>query len=253
MSKDEKVEYAKGVKGEIDNRPKRFYSEVNVAGQDDHWAIHLDGRPLRTPDKRQLVLPTKELAEVIADEWRGQGERIDLQSMFNTRLVNVALDRTPVARGELGREAARYASTDLVCHLADTPAKLKARQEAAWAPLREWAAKEMGVKLSTVEGIIAIAQPEESVEAVRLHASGLDDFRLTALVHAVAMLGSAVLGLAVERRRITAVEAFDLSRVDEIFQAEQWGEDAEAVKRTERNRAEAHALDLWLDALGPTI
>jgi chaperone required for assembly of F1-ATPase len=240
-------------KGEIDNRPKRFYSEVKVAGQDDHWAIHLDGKALRTPEKRQLVLPTKALAEVIADEWRAQRERIDLQSMFNTRLVNVALDRTPVTRGELGREAARYANTDLVCHLAEAPAALRARQDAAWAPLRDWAAKEMGVRLSTVEGVIAIAQPEDSVEAVRLHASGLDDFRLTALVHAVALLGSAVLGLAVERRRITAVEAFEVSRIDEVFQAEQWGEDAEAVKRTARNRAEAHALDLWLDALGPTI
>lgn len=253
MSKDEKLEYAKGVKGEIDNRHKRFYSDVKVAGQDDHWAIHLDGKPLRTPEKRQLVLPTKALAEVIAEEWRGQGERIDLQSMFNTRLVNVALDRTPATRGELGREAARYANTDLVCHLADGPAALRERQEAAWAPMRDWAAKEMGVKLATVEGIIAIAQPEESVEAVRVHASGLDDFRLTALVHAVALLGSAVLGLAVERRRITAVEAFDISRIDEIYQAEKWGEDAEAVKRTERNRAEANAIDLWLDALGPTI
>ena len=253
MSKDKKLEYVKGVKGEIDNRPKRFYSDVKVTGQDDHWAVHLDGKPLRTPEKRQLVLPTKELAEVIAEEWRGQGERIDLQSMFNTRLVNVALDRTPKTRGELGREAARYANTDLVCHLADGPTALRVRQEAAWAPLRDWAEKEMGVRLSTVEGVIAIAQPEASVEAVRIHASGLDDFRLTALVHAVALLGSAVLGLAVERRRITAVEAFDISRIDEIFQAEQWGEDAEAVKRTERNRAEAHALDLWLDALGPTI
>jgi chaperone required for assembly of F1-ATPase len=236
-------------KGEIDNRPKRFYREVAVVGQDDHWSIRLDGKPLRTPEKKLLVLPTEALAKVIADEWRSQGERIDLQNMFNTRLANVVLDRTPALRGELGREAARYAHTDLVCHLAEGPGKLHDLQEKTWAPLREWAADALGVKLDTVEGVMACAQPEKSVDAVRAHAATLDDWRLTGLVHTIAFLGSAVLGLAVERRRVTAAKAFEFSRIDEEFQAAQWGEDAEARRRTERNRIEARAIDLWFDAL----
>jgi chaperone required for assembly of F1-ATPase len=235
-------------KGEIDNRPKRFYREVAAVGQDDHWSIRLDGKPLRTPEKKLVVLPTDALANVIADEWRAQSERIDLQSMFNTRLANVVLDRTPASRGELGREAARYAHTDLVCHLAEA-GKLQDLQEKAWSPLRTWAADKLGVKLDTVEGVIACAQPEKSVDAVRAHAATLDDWRLTALMHAIAFLGSAVLGLAVERRHLTAARAFELSRIDEEFQAAQWGEDAEAARRTERHRAEARALDLWFDAL----
>jgi chaperone required for assembly of F1-ATPase len=245
--------YARGVKGEIDQRPKRFYAEVQVVGEGANWAVHLDHRALRTHGKKQLVLPTQALANVIADEWRGQGERIDLQSMFNTRLAYMALDRTPVARGELVKETARYAATDLVCHLADGPAVLRARQDAAWGSMRDWVAKELGVHLKAVEGIIPIAQPEASIEAVRHHASGLEDFRLSALSHAVSLLGSAVLGLAVERRFISAAEAFEMSRIDEAYQAEKWGEDHEATIRTERTRAEARALDLWFDALGPTI
>jgi chaperone required for assembly of F1-ATPase len=236
-------------KGEIDNRPKRFYTDVTVVGQGDSWSIRLDGKQLRTPEKKAMVLPTEALANVIADEWRAQGERIDLQSMFNMRLANVAIDRTPGARADLGKEAARYAHTDLVCHLAENPAVLRQRQEAAWAPLRAWAGLEMGLSLMPVQGVIAAAQPDESVEAVRRHAAALDDFRLTGLVHGIAMFGSAVLGLAAERRHITAVQAFELSRIDEEFQAQQWGEDAEAARRTERNRAEARALDLWFDAL----
>ncbi len=235
-------------KGEIDNRPKRFYREVAVVGQDDHWSIQLDSKPLRTPEKKLLVVPTEALAGVIAGEWRSQGERIDLQNMFSTRLANVVLDRTPATRAELGREAARYAHTDLVCHLAEA-GSLQQLQEEAWAPLRAWAAEQLGVKLDTVEGVIACAQPEKSVEAVRTHASTLDDWRLTGLVHAIAFLGSAVLGLAVERRRLTAANAYEISRIDEEFQARQWGEDAEAARRTERHRAEAKSLDLWFDAL----
>lgn len=244
------MEYAKGVKGEIDQRPRRFYTDVAVVQGESGWGVTLDGKALRTPDKKLLALPTEALAEVAADEWRVQGERIDLQSMFTNRLANVAIDRAPETRAELAAEAAKYTETDLVCHLAERPAALREQQEAAWGPLREWAASAHGVRLLPTEGIVAQPQPEASVEAMRAHAAGLDNFRLTGLVHAVAMMGSAVLGLAVERERIAAAEAFELSRVDEIFQAAQWGEDAEAVRRTERNRAEARALDLWFGALG---
>ena len=239
----------KSPKGEIDNRPRRFYREVVVVGQGDSWSVHLDGKPLRTPEKKLLVLPNEALAKIIAAEWRAQTERIDLQSMFNMRLANVVVDRTSQSRAGLGEEVARYAHTDLVCHLAAGPASLHTRQEAAWAPLRDWAAKEMGVRLQPVEGVMAGSQPEASIEAVRRHAVGLDDWRLTALAHGIAMFGSVILGLAVERKRLTAAEAFELSRIDEAFQAEQWGEDAEAARRTERSRAEARALDLWFDAL----
>jgi chaperone required for assembly of F1-ATPase len=239
----------KGVKGEIDQRPKRFYTRVDVAQDADAWTIALDGKNLRTPEKRPLAVPTQALANVIADEWRSQAERIDLLSMFNTRLANVALDRTPGLRAEIVAEAARYATTDLVCHLAERPAALREMQEAAWTPLRDWAGQVLGVSLIPVEGIVATDQPAESIEAVRHHGLSLHDFRLTALAHAVALFGSAVIGLAVERRHILAADAHDLSRVDEAFQISQWGEDAEAKRFTERARAEALALDRWFDAL----
>lgn len=236
-------------KGEIDQRPRRFYERVGVEPAEGGFGVVLDGRPLRTPEKRPLVLPTVELAEVVAEEWRAQGERIDLQSMFNTRLANVVLDRTAAVRAELAAEAARYAETDLVCHLADHPPALKAQQETAWAPLRGWAAEALGVRLEPVEGVVAARQPDASLASVRTHAASLDDFRLTGLVHGIALFGSAILGLAVERRRLTAEEAFELSRVDEAWQASQWGEDDEARRRTERGRAEARALADWFSAL----
>lgn len=237
-------------KGEIDRRPRRFYESVEVTPVEGGWAVSLDGKPLRTPAKRPLVLPTQALAEVIADEWRGQGERIDFASMHANRLANVAIDRTPETRAELAVEAARYAETDLVCHLAERPEKLRVLQETAWAPLRAWAADTLGVRLVPVTGIIAVPQPQDSIDAVRRHGEAIDDFRLTALVHSIAVFGSAVIGLAVERRRLTAVEGHDASLVDETFQASLWGEDAEAARRRDAVREEAKALDLWFDALG---
>jgi chaperone required for assembly of F1-ATPase len=242
------MEYAKGVKGEIDQRPKRFYHDVSIEPVANGWQVLLDGRMLRTPERKPLTLPTRLLAQVIADEWSAQKERIDLQTMFNTRLANVVIDRAPAARNELAAEVAKYAETDLVCYLAEAPTSLRERQEAAWAPLRDWAG-EFGAPLYPVSGIVPLPQPRASLDALLRHAESLDDFRLTGLVHAVGLSGSAVLGLAVEQGRLTASEAFELSRIDEAYQSARWGEDIEAAKRAESHRAEARALDRWFQSL----
>ncbi len=243
------MEYAKGVKGEIDQRPKRFYETVEVASADAGWVVTLDGRALRSPGGARLHLPTQALAQVLADEWRAQGERIDLASMYNTRRAYGVSERSAEIRERLIEQTVRYAGTDLVCYLADRPAALRARQEAAWAPWRVWAEEAHGVRLVAVSGILPVDQSEASLQAMRDHANALDDFRLDGLVTAVALLGSAVLGLAVERGRLSAVEAFEVSRVDELYQIEQWGEDGEAARRTASQRLEAQALDAWFAAL----
>lgn len=243
------MEYAKGVKGEIDQRPKRFYEAVEVVAAEGGWVVALDGRALRTPGGRRLVLPGEGLACLLADEWRAQGERIDLASMFNTRRAYGVSERTADVRAFLIEQVVRYAGTDLVCYHADHPVGLRARQEAAWGPMRLWAGEAHGVRLVAVSGILPVNQPAESLDALRRHAEALDDFRLDGIVASVSLLGSAVLGLAVERGRLTAEDAFELSRVDELYQIEHWGEDAEAAKRTAIQRQEARALDAWFAAL----
>lgn len=239
----------KGVKGEIDQRPKRFYREAAVGGAGDAWKVLLDGKVLKTPEKADLLLPCEAMARALAAEWNAQEERIDIASMFITRTANVAIDRTPHARSEMADEAARYVSTDLVCYLADSPEELCERQEQAWTPLRDWAKSSMGLELLTTDGLAPVEQPAATIEAVRAHASALDDWRLTGLVFGVGLCGSAVLGLAIEQSHLDARQAFELSRIDEAFQESIWGEEAEAMRVTERRRAEAVALDLWFEAL----
>ncbi len=243
------MEYAKGVKGEIDQRPKRFYAAVEIATGDEGWVVTLDGRALRTPGGKRLHLPTEKLAQLLADEWKAQAERIDLASMYNTRRAYGVSERPAEIRAGLIEQVVRFAGTDLVCYLADRPADLRTRQEAAWAPWRMWAEQAHGLRLVAVSGILPVNQSAQSLQALRSHASALDDFRLDGLIAAVSLCGSAVLGLAVEQRRLTAIDAFELSRVDEAYQIEKWGEDAEAARRTANQRLEAQALDAWFAAL----
>ena len=229
--------------------PKRFYKTAAAAEVQGGFAVELDGRPIKTPAKTGLTLPTKALADAIAAEWESQGETLHLQEMTLTRLANVAIDRTPDTRAELATELARYAGTDVTCYLAETPSELRARQEAAWQPWRDWAGKTLGIVLVPVIGLIASPQPQASLDAVRNHALERDDFRLTALTWGCSLFGSAVLVLAVEAGALKADAALAASCIDEDWQAEQWGEDDEA-KAVRLGRArEAAALQTWFDAL----
>lgn len=231
------------------NLPKRFYKDAAVARDGEGYSVELDGRAIKTPAKATLTLPSEALARAVAEEWAAQGETLDLQGMTLTRLANVALDRTPETRADLAEELSRYASTDVTCYLAEAPAALRERQEAAWRPWREWAGKELGVVLVTVVGLIASPQPQASLDAVRDHALGLDDFRLTALAWGCSLLGSAVLSLAVQCGVLGARDAFAASCVDEIWQSEQWGEDDEAMTVRAAREKDAAALQIWFDAL----
>lgn len=228
---------------------KRFYKSASAFEIENGWSVQLDARPLKTPAKAALALPTQALAEAIAEEWETQGEAVDVPSMHLTRLANVAVDRTPLAREAMADELARYCETDLLCHLAEGPEPLRTRQEAVWAPVRAWAGKSLGIVLLPVEGIVAAPQPPASLAAARDHALGLDDFRLTGLAYGCGLLGSALLALAVSEGEMAAADAFEASRVDETFQSEQWGVDEEAAAATEARRLEAEAFGRWIAAL----
>jgi len=225
--------------------PKRFYKAATVEPQGDGWTIALDGRTITTPTRGALTLPREALAEALAAEWNAQGERIDLTAMYLMRLANIAIDHAPDARDGMADEVARFCETDLICHIAEEPEDLIALEEEHWAHVREWAGEALGVNLVTTEGVRATPQPDASLEAAREYALSLDDFRLTGLVHACALYGSALLAMAVCEGLLTSEDAYEMSRLDEAYQAARWGEDEEAAAATAGKRVEAAALGRW--------
>lgn len=231
-------------------RPKRFYRDVTAEpAEGGGWEILLDGRSVKTPGRDLLRFPTEALAQEVAEEWAEQSSHIDLLGMHLTRLANVAIDRTPEMREELAEEVVRYCETDLLCHIAEEPFELAALEEARWTPVLDWAAETLGVILVTTSGIIAVPQPGASLQAARDYALGLDDFRLTALVYGCGIYGSAVLSMALVQGALTAESAFNLSRIDEEWQIERWGEDEEARTAADAKEVESDALGRWLEAL----
>lgn len=215
---------------------KRFWTETMVVPQDGGFGIELDGRPVRTPAKAGLVVPSEAMAQAVAAEWDAQGEKIDPSHMPMTRSANAALDKVIPQQAEVAAMLCEYGSTDLLCYRAESPAALVARQAEAWDPLLDWAREALEAPLTTAAGVMYVAQPETSLAALRRAVDGLDAFELTALHDLVSLSGSLVIGLAAARAHQSAPELWPMSRIDETFQAEQWGVDeeaaaAEAVKR----------------------
>jgi len=223
------------------NLAKRFYKDVALSKINAGFHITLDGRILKTPGKLPLIITRQDRAEHVAAEWNAVETHINPSLMPCTRLMNVACEQTPQRREALIQEARNYAGTDLLCYRADAPEELVKRQSEGWDPLLDWAAAQ-GIVLQSTQGIIAMTQPDKSLDHMAEHASILDDVDLTLLVHFIATFGSAILGLAVMTRHIMAETALQLSRLDEIFQIEQWGEDEEAKARTAFIKTETLSL-----------
>lgn len=207
---------------------KRVYKEVSLVALPEGWQPALDGKPLRTPGGRALLLTRIALAEAIAAEWRAQGEEILPAAMPLTQLASTALDRIATARPAIVDQLVAYGASDLLCYRAGAPEDLVERQRRAWDPLLLWAEAALGAPLVTTTGVLPVAQPAASLERLRARLDGYDDFRLSGVQSAVAALGSLVLGLALAERHLSAEEAFALSQLDETYQSELWGLDREA-------------------------
>lgn len=234
---------------ESEERLKRFWKAVDVAEGEGGWTVLLDGRAPKTPAHAKMTLPTEVAARLVADEWAAQGEFIEPGTMPATRLASTAIDRVSQVRDAVADEIAAYAGSDALCYVAEHPTPLVERQAREWTPWRDWAARELGVTLEPAEGIVHRAQDPAAAARVKALALELDDFALTGLAAAVPLLGSAILGLAVQRGVLSGEAAFDLSRIEEAFQEDQWGVDAEAAERTANRRAEAVLFDRWFRAL----
>ncbi|HZC37749.1 MAG TPA: ATP12 family protein, partial [Sphingomicrobium sp.] len=207
---------------------KRFWKSVDVAREDHGWGIRLDGRAVRTPARVPLKVPSEELAEAIAEEWRAAGEDVDPRAMPLTGIANAAIDRVAPDKDAFAAGLARYAEADLACYRAEGPRALIERQEASWDALLAWARRRYDVDFAVTSGLMHVAQPEATVERLGHAVAALDAFQLAGLSPLVTIGGSLIAALAVLEKAITPEQAWDALSIDERWQLEQWGVDAEA-------------------------
>lgn len=210
---------------------KRFYKACASAPGEGGYVVTLDDRPVRTPARAVLTLPSAALAEAIAKEWDGQGEEVKPQTMPLMRLATTALDRVATQRDAILDDLASYGGSDLLCYRAEHPRELVERQSAQWQPLIDWAASEHDAILAVTGGLVAVQQPEPALRALRRPLETLDSFGLVATHTVTSATGSLVVALALLAGRIDGDTAFELGALDDLYALEVWGEDREARER----------------------
>lgn len=231
---------------------KRFYTAVAAVPEDGAWRITLDGRPVRTPKRAPLSLPTAALAAAVAEEWDAQGESIAPATMPMTGLANAAIDHVLPDAQAFAAGLAAYAESDLVCYRADAPADLAARQGEAWDPFVSFARTRYDAALRVTDGIAHIAQDAAAVQRLAAALQGMDAYRLAAMQPLVTIAGSLVIALALAEGEVDAEAAFDAGHLDELYQAEKWGDDAEATAARTARRAAFDAAARFLSLLDAT-
>jgi chaperone required for assembly of F1-ATPase len=228
---------------------KRFWKEVSVESEGEDWTIKLDGRPVKTPARAPLAVPSRALADGIAEEWRSTDETIDPRAMPLTGIANAAIDRVTPDREAFAHGLATYAEADLACYRAGGPHELADRQTKEWDSLLGWARRRFDVDFAITLGLVHVAQPEGTVKQLGHTVGTLDPFHLAGLSPLITIGGSLVAALALLEKAITPEQAWHAVSVDERWQLEQWGADAEAEAALENRRRDFLAAARFLDLL----
>lgn len=221
---------------------KRFWKEAKSVKTDGGWTVELDGRPVRTPAKAPLVVPTRAMADLIATEWDAQQGKIDPTTMPATRSANAAIDKVALQHAEVADMLAAYGDADLLCYRASHPQELIDRQAAIWGPVLDWAAQDLGARLTPVSGIMHAPQDAAVLARLTAMVHAFTPFQLAAFHDLVSISGSLILGFAATRAHKPIDQLWTISRLDESWQEEQWGVDEDAAAQADvKKQAFLHA------------
>jgi chaperone required for assembly of F1-ATPase len=228
---------------------RRFYKNVTVEKGENGFSILLDGRPVRTPKKLPLAVPTRALADAIAAEWAAQGAHIDPSTMPLSKLAITAIDGVAGHLAEVAGDIVKFANSDLLCYRAEAPEALQRLQAEAWDPVLRWAEMELGGRFVSAEGVMPVRQSAEALNSIAAAMAPYDAMALAAVHVMTTLTGSALLALAHAKGRLSADEAWAAAHVDEDWQIAHWGVDVEAAERRAKRSSEMQAASRFLALL----
>jgi chaperone required for assembly of F1-ATPase len=229
--------------------PKRFYKDVTVEPRDGGFAVLLDGKPVKTPKKVALAVPTRALADAIAEEWAAQGTHIDPATMPLSKLAITALDGVAANKSEVAADIVKFAGSDLLCYRAKSPDALQRLQAEVWDPVLRWMEAQIGARFVLAEGLMPVEQNQAVRDGIAAEVAPYDAMALAGLHVMTTLMGSAVLALVHAKGKLSAEDAWAAAHLDEDWQISQWGVDVEAAERRAKRLGEMQAASRFLKLL----
>jgi chaperone required for assembly of F1-ATPase len=228
---------------------RRFWKDVSLEQGTYGHGIRLDGRPLKTPKKGDLYLPTRPLADAVVAEWEAVGEIIDPAQMPMSGFANAAIDHVAPDRAKFVGSIAAYAESDAFCYRADEGDALLVKQAEVWDPWLDWARGRYDVSFTLVRGVMHQSQPEATLEKLRAAVVARGTFELAAMAKLAHLAGSLVAVLAIVERTGQPDQLWSAVCLEELWQEELWGSDHWAQKNRADREAEFLAAGRFLDLL----
>lgn len=230
---------------------KRFYKEVSVRETEGGWQVMLDTRALKTVKGGLQVVPTRALAQALADEWDSQGEKVDPATMPLRDMADYAIDIVADDPTALIDKAVQYGDTDTLLYRADPDEPLYARQQEMWEPIVTAMEARLGAKFTRISGIIHRAQSDDVLAQLRGELTGQSPFALTAIELMTHLAASLITGLSAAQTDADARALWDAASLEEDWQAEEWGRDEEAEERRAKRTGDfLKAREFWELAQG---
>ena len=233
----------------LEKKILRLFESVAVVSEVGGFCVRLDTRPIKTPEARALLFPSKALADLVATEWSVQEVEIKPLTMPLMRLACTTIDKVTPVRADVIQQLSLYGISDLLCYRAERPDDLVTLQHKSWQPILDWMEQTNKVPLNVTSGIIHVSQPDDTIDKLTALIDVYDDFMIAGLGEITQLTGSLALGLATVERLIDGHFAFEASQIDDDWQTEQWGKDMEAVVRRNNLEADIKFATQFLDAL----
>lgn len=204
---------------------KRFYKTVSTGSEENGFSVLLDGKPVKTPERQNLIAPTQKLADLIAMEWEAQGDIIDPETMPLMQILTTAIDCSKEARASIEDEVLGYLDTDLLCYRAEEPPEIAERQAKVWDQWLIWFEHASSNKLHTTTGLSALKQPQGAHDFASKIIRHADLHHFMAIQMATAIGGSLVLGLAFVAGAATPEQVFESAQLEELYRNEFYNEE----------------------------
>ena len=213
---------------------KRFYKDVAVALVEGGWQVTLDERGVKTVKGARQVVPSEARANALADEWSGQGDKIEPASLVLRDMADFAIDLVSADRSGTICKLVEYGETDTLCYRADPEDALYKQQQDQWEPILRSVEKRHNLRFHRISGVIHKSQPVETMEKLRRLLSGMDSFILAGLQNTASLAASLCIALETAREDSNPEELWRLASLEEEWQAQLWGRDDQAEARLAR-------------------
>ncbi|XP_067317607.1 ATP synthase mitochondrial F1 complex assembly factor 2 [Anolis sagrei] len=203
---------------------KRFYQDVTISQGEGGFEISLDHRKLKTPQAKLFTVPSETLALAVATEWDSQRDTIKPYTMHLTTLCNTALDNpSQRTKDQIIGAALKFLETDTICYRVEEPPALVELQKNEWDPVIEWAEKRYNVTIGSSTSIMGPSIPQSTKDVFISHLASYNTWALQGIEYMITQLKSLILSMGLLDKHLTVEHAVLLSRLEEEYQIQRWG------------------------------